>query len=323
MTIRNFKFYLMHKWFFIIVVFMASSSFLLYKGFFREVYKIGDKSPIFIYDAHDICITPSRELLISDKVGYRLLICDSTLKLKNYFGKKGKTLGSFKGPSQIAVNDNYIAVNDFASSRIQIFTAALVPIKEIYADGPVFDIAFDNKGGLLVGAYIVSENKLSMYQPPFEYSKTYKVKKIDGDMFKDIFKINILNNGNIILAYQVQNKIEILDSNGKYLSSFKIKDIQDKPNYKKLDDGLQLPTGILLGDLGSDSQSRIWVLAGHYSVAPKKEIFILSSEGILLKKVQLPNEAQKILIDRNYLYTIEDGGKIVKKYIYEFNINKK
>lgn len=289
-------------------------AFIPSKNTFKEVKEIGHDGKVILFNALEVSKLSANHLIIADKAGYRLMICDTSLKFQKYYGRKGKTLGEFNGPSQMATNKSIIVISDFASSRIQVFTKELKPIKEFYAEGPVFDMAFSKSGNLLVGAYTGGENTLYKYDLEFKKYKTIKLKNLKGDMFNDIYKINILENGIIAVAYLTQNIIELLDSDGRFIKTIIIKDLQSKPNYL-IEKGLKIPEGLIIGSITSDSLSNIWVLVGNYSIAPKQEIFIYSSEGKLLHKTIFPNKIEDIFIDKKSIYTIESNRTIIKKYI--------
>lgn len=281
---------------------------------FREIHKVSDNKSDFFFEANDLGFLNDEKLLITDKDGFRVSICDSSLKLIKHFGERGKTIGKFKAPSQIAVNEKFIAISDFASTRIQLFNHEFTPIKELYAEAPISDIAFDSRGNLLIGTYTGNDNSLFKYTQPFKNYTIIKLKNLKGDMFKDIYKIKVLPEGKIAVMYLIQNKIELLDDDGKYLRTIIIGDIQKEPYYKKSKNNIKLPQGIILSSITCDEVSNIWILAGHYSVAPKREVFIYTKEGKKISKVVLPYEAQEIYYRNNFLYSIEEQGTVLRKY---------
>lgn len=281
---------------------------------FKEIRVLGKESSTLLYNIQDISLFNNTNIILTDKAAYRLIICDKELNHKFNYGDRGNTIGKFKGPSHIAVFDTIIAVSDFASSRIQILDKNFMAIRQFFVAGPVFDLAFNHRGELLIAAYTGKNETLFKYDKNFEKFETIMLKNLQGDMFSDIFKVIVLKNGNIVVAYLTQNKIEIFTSNGMYLSSFEIKDIQSTPNYI-IEKNIKIPKGLIIGSLTSDSLSNIWILAGNYSIAPKREIFIYSQEGKLLRKTIFPNKIDDFIIDNNRLYTIESNRTIVKKYL--------
>lgn len=309
----------MNKYFTIIIFLIILLAFSSVKYNFRKIHELGNNGNVILFNVQDFCKLDKEKLILTDKSGFRLVVCDTTLTVLRYFGERGNKVGKFKGPSQIAINEKYIVVSDFTSSRIQLFNKELKPIKEFYTDGPVFDLAFDKSGNLLVGAYTGSKNTLLKYNSSYNTYKIIALKNLKGDMFNDIYKINVLPDGKFVIAYLTQNKLEIHEADGKYLNTITINDLQAQPNYL-VEKNIKIPEGIIIGSITSDSSSNIWVLAGHYSIAPKQEVFIYSLEGKLLRKILLPRQVEDFFIDGKFMYTIESNRTLITKYLIGNNL---
>lgn len=90
-----------------------------------EVLVIGDKEDNWILNAQAVARLQDGALLISDKLSYCVkMFNDKGRKLKD-FGKRGKDAGEFRGPGPISACKGLIAVADFASPRVQVFSETL------------------------------------------------------------------------------------------------------------------------------------------------------------------------------------------------------
>jgi hypothetical protein len=288
---------------------------------FKTIHEFGMDGKDYLFNAQDICLIGGKKLMISDNAGFRLVVCDTAFNSITYIGKKGNKIGEFRQePNKLAANERYIIVSDFSSSRLQVFNEELKPINDFYTEGPVFALAFDKNGSLLVGTLTAKgKTLLYRYKYPFDKYDVIELKNLKGDLFTDIYEINVLPNGKFVIAYPTQNKLELHDAYGKYLNTIVISDLQAQPNFL-YENNLKLPDGIILQSLSSDASSNIWVLAGSYSIEPKREIFIYTDGGKLLKKTMLPEQADKLLVEGDFLYTIESKRTTLKKYFINFRL---
>ncbi|GAB4128050.1 MAG: hypothetical protein Fur0015_01770 [Ignavibacteriales bacterium] len=303
--------------YFLISSFISDNSAQLLK----ELAVTGKNSEEIILNAEDITLSKEGLVYLTDKNSYKINIYNSDLKLLTSFGKRGKSLGEFKGPSQIAVCNDYIAVSDFISSRVQIFNKKFKPLHIFFAEGPILDLAFDNNGTLIIGAYTGQKDRcLFNYKIDGELISVIKLKKTKGDPFMDIFKFTITRDGYIAIVYLVQNIIEVLDQKHKFVRNIIIDKLPSKPKYKRLNDNFSFPIDNLVQSIASDSKSRIYILA-NLVTKPKKEVFIYSLDGIYNGSLNLLSETYELFLKNDsYLYAIEDNRTTLKKY--QLKINK-
>lgn len=282
----------------------------------KEIAIAGKNKNEIIMNAQKISFSKNGLIYLTDKIFCRVNIYDKNLKLKSTFGKRGKSLGEFKAPSQITINENYVVVSDFASSRVQVFNSNMKPLYVFYTEGPIFDMSFDRNGFLIIGAYTGKKDRtLFKYDIKGKINAVIKLKNTFGDPFKDVYKFTILPNGYIAVTYLVQNIIEILDSNYKSIKIIVIDKLPSHPKYIKISNRLSIPENNLIQSITSDFKSRIYILASHYIKNPKREIFIYNFEGKFLSSFILPNSTDEIFIDNNMnFYTIENRRTLLKKY---------
>jgi len=280
------------------------------------IASIGDTPESIILSGQEITQLPNHGLLLSDKVQCKVFIYDNDMKLINSFGRKGNKLGEFKAPSQLAVNENFIVVADFASSRVQVFNKNFEPYDMFFTEGPIFDMVFDRKGYLLIGVYTGNKNKVFFrYKIDGELVGFIKLKNTSGDQFKDIFRLAILENNFIILGYFIQNLIEIYNEDYEYVKTIEIAKLPKEPDYTKLSIGLEVPEANLIKSITSDMNNNIYILADKYVKNPHQTVLVLDLNGKCIREIILPQPASEIFIDnKGFLYVLESERTILKKY---------
>lgn len=282
----------------------------------ENIASTGDTQESLILSGQEITQFHNHRLLLSDKVQCKVFIYENDLRLIDSFGKKGNKLGEFKSPSQLAVNENFIVVADFASSRVQVFNMNFEPYDMFFTKGPIFDMVIDRKGYLLIGVYTGDKDKvLFRYKIDGELVGFIKLRNTSGDQFKDIFRLAILENNYIVVSYFIQNLIEIYDEDYKYVKTIEIAKLPKEPNYTKLSIGLEVPEANLIKSITSDINNNIYVLADKYVQNPHQTVLVLDLNGKCIGEIILPQPASEIFIDnKGFLYVLESERTILKKY---------
>jgi hypothetical protein len=115
----------------------------------KEVLKIGDKPGVEFLEAFDACTDSDGNIYVSDKLEYTIKKFDRNGNLINKVGKRGQGPGEFRiGPGKIACAGDVIAVVDFTTSIIHLFTKDLKFIKTISAPFAIADITSDESGNI-------------------------------------------------------------------------------------------------------------------------------------------------------------------------------
>ena len=287
----------------------------------QQVEVFGDKLGVWLLNVQGLAFLPDGALVLSDKLDYKIKKFDKRGKLISQIGKRGKGKAEFRGPGPIDSYDGTIAVADFASPRIQIFSSDLQYRSTFYAPGPVFDLSFDGNGNLWVGAYTGDRHRLLFKSDESgKILETISLHNSTGDMFDDIFSFVISASGKIVLAYMVQNKIEVWDTRGAFQQEFSVSGLPARPKEKVLSEGffskeLRVPDGNIFWRVTVDNKGNIFLLAADYTIHPEQDVYVLTSTGKHITRFTLPAPSSYIWIDRGgYLYTIENNRTLVKKY---------
>jgi len=288
----------------------------------KEKLIIGSNESVWLLNARAIVQSNDGSLFISDKLGYSVKKLDSKGKKLIEIGGRGGGKGEFRGPDALDIFKNYIAIADFASPRIQIFTTELNHLRTLYVKGSVFDIAFDRDGNLWVGTMIgKKEVILHKYNLDGKQLKSIKLKNSTGNEyeFEGIFHFIVTSSNKIIVAHSLMNKIEIWDTAGKFLKEFTVEDLIPKSPKKLLSSGLfsktYVPEGNILWDVAVDSKENIYVQGADYSLNPYRDIYVYNIDGKFMGGFTLPAKSSYIWINRSdELFTIESKGTLIKKY---------
>jgi hypothetical protein len=84
---------------------------------------------------------------------------------------------------------------------------------------------------------------------------------------------------------------------------------------KKKISGYTVPVEIVYKDVDLDGDGYVYILAGHFSENPSRDIYVLDPGGNLITKFALPNTSHCIHInERGHLFSRKDAGVTLKKY---------
>jgi sugar lactone lactonase YvrE len=255
-------------------------------------------------------------VIVSDKLSYQIKRFDRRGKLIWPFGKRGSGNGEFKGPGPIDHFKGTIAVSDFSSHRVQLFSEDMKFISSFMAAGPVFDLHFDAQGNIWVGAYTGKKNSgLFKYGRNGKMVSSAPLRYTSGDFFDDLFSFAIQPSGKIVVAYMVQNKIEIWDTSAKFEKQFQVSGFPPRPNYKSLSNGMRVPDGNIFRKTAVDRRGNIFLLTEQFTDNPLRDVQVLDPEGKYVTTFTLPAKAHLIFVDgSNNLFTIESKRTLVRKY---------
>lgn len=288
----------------------------------KEKLIIGNNDSVWLLNARAVIQSGDGSIFISDKLGYSVKKLDKKGKKLMEVGKRGGGKGEFRGPNALDIFKNYIAIADFASPRIKIFTTELNHLRTFYVKGIVFEIAFDRDGNLWVGTMQgEKEVILHKYNLDGKQLKSIKLKNSTGNEyeFEGLFHFLVTNSSKIIVAHSLMNKIEIWNTDGKFLKEFIVEDLIPKSPKKLFSSGLfsktYIPEGNILWDIAVDSKERIFVQGADYSLNPYQDIYVYNIDGQFLGSFTLPKKTSYIWINQSdELFTIESKGTLIKKY---------
>jgi len=279
-----------------------------------------------IYSAFGIASLSDGSLIVSDKLDNKIKRFDAAGKIVKEIGKRGRKPGEFSGPGPVAVGSNFIAVADFQSPRIQLFSFDLIYITEFFVPGPIINMAYDKNDDLWVGLLVYEETtSLVKVHGNGHIMGGIQLKNITKDGFNNLFNFTISRDGSIFVIYACQNVVEIWNIEGQFLSQKQIPGFPGRTTRISLqrstkgyyDGGADrmIPNGVLFFKIGSDTMDNIYILGEDYSICPQKDVLILNKQGELTAMLELPRESNWIYIDpRQNIWSIEDQRLHICKY---------
>lgn len=288
---------------------------------FTELLSIGDHITTWLSNVQCVAFLPDGSLIVSDKLDYQLKKIDRSGKLIAAVGQRVRNPGEFRGPGPIAWYPGMIAVADFSTPRIQIFTTEFRYQRTFHALGPVFDLCFDAQGNLWTGVQTRDKtNELVQYHVSGRVLRTVALRNTTGGMFEDIYSMAMSRDGTIIIAYIVQNTIEVWDTLGRFLRQFSVPGLPRFPPTKSFSTGLfsesvKIPEGNIFWSIALDPHDRLFILGADYAEHPGQDLYVLDLSGKPLATAKLPQRSPHIWIGPDgYLYSIVQERTIIKKY---------
>lgn len=287
----------------------------------KEKLVVGNRPEHWILNAQGVVRISNDAFVVSDKLDYKLKKFDMNGKIIAEVGKRGRGPGGFRGPGPLDSYKDIIAIADFASPRVQIFSSRLEYKSSFHAPGPVFDLCFDEEGNLWLGVLAGRANQ-NLYKVDLsgKVVHTIRLRNTTDSEFDQLFSFSISQAGDIIVAYAYQNKIEIWDRNGNFKTEFQVPGIPLRPKKKTISQGLfkkgiEVPEDDLFRSVAVDSKNNIFVLADHYTNNPGRDIYVLNSDGKLISLVTLPYRSYGIGIGpSDELYSIEQNRTLIRVY---------
>ncbi len=276
----------------------------------------GDSKDVWLLGIEGLTPLHDGGVIVSDKLAYQIKKFDRSGKLVWSFGKRGAGNGEFKGPGPIDFFNGKIAVADFSSHRVQLFSEDMKFISSFMAAGPVFDLHFDVQGNIWVGAYTGKENSgLFKYGQNGKMISSTPLRCASGDPFDNLFSFAIQPSGRIVVVYMVQNKIEIWDTSGRFEKQFQVSGFPPRPNYKSLNNGMRVPDGNIFRKTAVDRRGNIYLLTEQFTDNPLRDVQVLDPEGKYVTTFTLPAKTHLIFVDgSNNMFTIESKRTLVRKY---------
>jgi hypothetical protein len=287
----------------------------------EERIVLGESEESWILDARGIAIVEGDKIVISDKLDYRVKKFDCTGRKIAEAGRRGGGPGEFRGPGPVASGAGLLAIADFASARIQLFSSTLVYRSGFSAPAPAFDIAFD-RGGYLWLAVLSSRTGENLVRADLSghIVQTIGLKNSSNLTFDNLFYFAVGSKGDRVVAFAFQNKIEIWDSAGTLRNDFHISGIPERPREKIVVGGGLVPSrGIPLDDVfrgvAIDSKDNIYLLAGEYTKVPDQDVYVLDRAGNVKTILTLPRRSYRIFIGpKDELFSIEKDRMVVRGY---------
>jgi hypothetical protein len=307
-----------------ILQFLPSSQLMSQKVEAARVFQqttIGSSPDHPLLGVFGIAFLTGGRLLIADKVEYKVKCFDRSARWITSFGSRGNQDGQFRAPGPISASSKRIAVADFASTRVQLFSTEFNHIATLITEKPVCDLRFDLQGNLWVGQLPDDDGGVLLkFDPSGVLLKTAVTPHPSRDEFDNVFAMTVLTNGRLVLAYMSRNVIDIWDTSGRCDTSLQVPGFPSRSNRVAISRGLfaediSVPEENIFRGVAADALNRIYLLAGGYTDQPDRDIYVIDTLGRLAMQLVLPREAKGIAMNpRGDLLAIEDDRTLVTSY---------
>jgi hypothetical protein len=287
----------------------------------KEVLKIGGKGIAFL-QIREVKSFKDETILVSDKLSYELLLFDRNGNLIKKVGRKGKNDLEFIAPDAISISNNeHLAISDFSSSRIQILNKNLQHIKTFYIQGSIFDLEYDNDNNLWI-AYVKGDGNITLTKFSESGKNLFTIyprnSTKDEFIFQGTFHFDIYKE-KIIIAHDLQNKVEIWDTQGNFIKDFNVKGLPQLSKKKLFSIDLftkkYVPEGKIFWGVSTDESGRLFLLGATYSQNPYQDIYIYDLKGNYISQIKLPYRADYIEINKNNsILVVENDRTFIKEY---------
>ncbi|MGB9665286.1 MAG: hypothetical protein ACPL25_10285 [Ignavibacteria bacterium] len=288
-----------------------------------EVLKIGDKKNQILLQVTSVAYSDKNYLYVIDSYAYKVKMFNDKGELLKEAGRRGKERGCFsRQPNLIAYYKNRLAITEFVSSKVHIFSEQLEWLYTFTTAGIIFSISFDSNGNLWVGL-IDGEGKTSLVEYNLQGKQGKKIKpknNLGKDFeFEDLFSVSITKSGLIVIAHSSLNKIELWNTTGKFISDFGISDLPLHTEKILVDQTLfsrkYIPSGVIFADIAIDNDENLYLLSGNYSKNPFRDLYVVNKDGESLRKLIFPEEMSKVYFtDKSELIAIQKRGTQIKLY---------
>jgi len=288
----------------------------------EEVLSIGclDDDSLFMWA--DVTTDLKGNIYVTDMMDYSIKKFNERGILMKKAGRRGQGPGEFIAVRLIEYFKGLIYVTDQSISGIQVFDEDLNYKKHIPLSLPILDFE------------IISEEMIAVSSP--QIANPGRIIVIDskgnsnvnikhfGDMqnfWRNAVKFEIDNQGNLYTIFTFEDKIEKFDRNRKKLWS---KSLLGKRKVKRRKTRVkigpsELPMEVAYKDIALDNSENLFILGGHLSKNPSRDVYVLDKQGRHLTTFTLPESSHCIHVDhRNFLYARAGEGVTLKKFSIKY-----
>ncbi|NPV82043.1 MAG: hypothetical protein HPY46_00430 [Candidatus Aminicenantes bacterium] len=290
-----------------------------------EVLKIGGIEKDLLYQWTDLCVDERNLIYVLDARDCSLKMFDSFGKLVKMAGRKGEGPGEFNFPIKIKSSGNRLFVSELYRPGLKVFTKDLSYVSSIPIAGPIADF-YAKEGGIIVAAPRISKELAALVEYDFEGREKMRINYEEDGLADPVDQIKRFNmrmidiavdrRGDIIIVFEFIDRVIKLNEKGDLIfkkSFFGSREAVFKNS---------LPQNHVYLDVDTDQHNNIFILCGHYSSNPKRDVMVLSEKGDYLTTFTLPEQTHMIYIDHNnFLYARADEGMAIKKYRLTYGNN--
>jgi len=260
--------------------------------------------------------------MVSDRLACTITLIDENGRIAGEAGTRGA--GPSSGPASIDCHDSLVAVADFASPRVQLFTRGLTHRGTFQSQGAVIDLRFAPDGTLWLSAHTRRGKELLHYEPGGRLLAHVLPATLTGEAFSDVFFCATGRDGTLWLAYCVRNLIEVYDSSGRLWHTLSVKELPPEPPTRSFGRGLfrpvlHLPDGPLIRSIATDSDGNLLILGGDYGTHPGRDLYVVSPDGSRNSAFTLSRRATRIWVnDDGLLFAVDDSKSRIDLYRLQY-----
>lgn len=290
----------------------------------KENLSIGEIDDSLLYQWAGVATDDKGNIFLTDLKDYSIKKFSREGQLLKRCGGKGQGPGEFNSPALIRCSNDRLYISEIYKTGIQIFNENLEYLSTISINHPIhcFEIIPSQEIAVSGPKLDASGNYSSIY---FYDLSGSEVKRINYGTKEKIPMLNMIEfqldeEINIYIAYLWIDKIKKLDKNGVLIFEKRLFGLK-KPFLKESKNNQfgKFPEKVIYKGINLDIHRNIFILGGHVSENPSRDIYILDNMGELIATITLEEPSHTIYIDkRNFLYTSVDQGITLKKYSIEY-----
>ncbi len=282
---------------------------------------IGLTEENLILGAFGLAALRGEHLVVADKLECSIKVFNAHWQLAYSTGRRGEGNGEFRGPGPVATTDTLIAVADFQSTRVQVFTHQLRHLCTFHTDRPVFALAFDGTGQLWIGQLPNARGE-TLFRVDIRGNILARIalRHASGDIFDSVFTLAITDNGELVVAYMTRNIVEVRDSAGRFVRDFSVPGMRAEAGRRKLSTGLfsasvSIPEENMFLGVTAGGDGMIYLLADAYTENPRQDIYVVNPHGRVMSRLKLQEASSGICCDgHERLFSIERARMLIHVY---------
>lgn len=299
--------------------------------YIEEVLAIGDSNEDLLYQRPGLTVDNEDNIYITDLRNNLIRKFDKNGLFTKETGLKGRRPVGLQGPSLIEYYNKKIYVSEVSSPGILVYNQDLEYEREIPIPFTVTDMHVISDERIAVTAlkreYEEGRAIYCIYLYDTETEETEKIIYARGGRLTMMNMVNFVvdRRGEFIVAYNWEDKIEKLDSEGETLWTQSLLDRRKVRMREEKDPKPafgEYPVEAAYKAITLDNRGYILVLGGHLSENSNRDVYVLRENGQYLTTFTLPEPAHAIHMDRNnFLYTRSSKGTAFRKYALKYFYN--
>ena len=251
-------------------------------------------------------------LFVADKLDCSVKKFGSDGTYMGKYGAYGKGKGEFKGPLDVAIWKDRVAIVDYLSTAVNVISTDLKYVRTVPAPNFVVDIAFDRNGRLYVAtATDKPDELLTVYDSLGNFIRPIRSPGMHNNMLLNSMRLAVTPTNNLLAMYQYFNTLEEYDPDGNLVQTYSVPNVPSASPQRPHGADFALPAGELLYDLSCDNRGRIWILSGDFSTNANRDVYILSANGLLLQTLTLPKPAGTVVYTRTDCILVREEKRTV------------